>query len=432
MKNNDEQRIPIDTSSSLMSELPGLSEEELLRQMIEEDEEEEGDEFSDLEEPGQVGYPLAPLLPSSSAPAVPYHPRDHDRAIREASLAPGKLWKEKAGLFSFLATNNIEVAFGKQDLPLALPEARRVIEQLGESTVIVSRILLLLWNIRHKQVQRRGNSVPILISEVLRLMGHTKHIKDRYTDGYRLDQKRKVIDDTLLLSSLLVRATIIENGQPTPLNILGHYLNSSLITKEIKGEQRVIGIYVAPGDWIKAYDVLPEHSTDQALARIDVAICKLDTQNDKYAIRIALYLAEQWRDQVLAHQEALLRGEAFTPQFQKPIKMADLLAGSMISIPKEHVRDRFIPRIERALRTLSNPPERKHDTDQADPQQRIIISVAKPLTEVNQQQPQWDRNWLETEWEILPPMDLLNSCTIIEPKTKRPRLPGKRKKQADD
>ncbi len=303
----------------LDADITQLSEEELLTKMIEED-------WDPEESEDRPVIPEQLVLPFLAPPSVPYHPRDHDRAIREASLAPGTSWKERAGLLSYLATNNIEVSFGSPDVPLDLAAARREIKKLGESTVIVGRLFLLLWNIRHKNMSRRkGSSVPVLISEVLRLMGHTKHTKARqqgsalqYTDGYRPEQKRSVIQDAALLSAFQVRARIMEGGEMTPLNILGPYLKCSLVSKEIGGVHRIVGFYVEPGDWIKAYETLPEHPADAALARIDAAICQLDTQNDKYAIRIALSLTEQWRDQVAAYQAAQLRGEPLSIDSSPP------------------------------------------------------------------------------------------------------------------
>lgn len=388
-----------------------LTEEELLSKMIEEDWDPDESDTPPLL-PEQLVLPL--LVP----PTEPYHPRDHDRAIREATLAPGTSWRERSGLLSYLATNNIEVSFGSADLPLDLAAARKEISKLGESTVIVGRLFLLLWNVRHKKMTRRkGGSVPVLISEVLRLMGNAKHTKARqtgsslqYTDGYRPEQKRRIIQDAALLSAFQVRARIIEDGQLTPLNILGQYLKCSLVSKEIGGVHKIVGFYVEPGDWIKAYDALPEHPADAALARIDAAICQLDTQNDKYAIRIALSLTEKWRDQVVAYQAAQLRGDAIATDLGAPMKMRDLLASSMITPPREHVRDRFIPRVERAIQILISPPPDPHKPP---PEQRCVISDAQPQVEVDRQQDHWEQAWLDMPWSILPPPDLLNACPRI-------------------
>lgn len=415
-----EQDRKLDVGS--LAETANLSEEELLARLVAEDWE--------AEEPDSDDQPLIPeqlVLPFLLQPSEPYHPRDHDRAIREASLASGTSWKERAGLLSFLATNSIEVSFGSRELPLDIAAARKEITKLGESTVIVGRLLFLLWNTRHKQMTRRkGNSVPVLISEILRLMGHAKHTKMQganlqYTDGYRPEQKRKVIQDAALLAAFQVRARIMEGGTATSLNILGPYLKCSLITREIGDRHYVVGFYVEPGDWIKAYEAFPEHPADNALVRIDTAIYQLDTQNDKYAIRIALALTERWRDQVSAFQAAQMRGEALSANFSTPQKMSDLLAASMIAVPREHVRDRFIPRIERAIQALTNPLPVAHRADD-EPSTRIIIGSAQPLKTIVRNKEHWEMAWLDMPWVILPPTDLLNACTTVDEATPKKPL----------
>ena len=83
--------------------------------------------------------------------------------------------------------------------------------------------------------------------------------------------------------------------------------------------------------------------------------------------------------------------------------MADLLSSSVITIDKDHITDRFAPRIEGALRHLQLP----------DPETGLpIIGGAYPVTPIDYEQAQWGKRWLQAQWVFLPPSDLQAACGI--------------------
>src|SRR5579859_2496660 len=325
-----------------------------------------------------------------------------DQAVREASLAKKDLWKPGPGEISYRASNTFEVYLGTPEQPLALPQAMKQIRQLNESTVLTARILIGLWNTRrnNSRVSKNG-SVAVLLEEILQWQGIQKHSRvahqgsqKRYTDGYRPEQKKRVIQDLALLASCNVRGTsrIKMRGKAVVLEVDGPYLRYSTVSRQIgENEKTVIGFLVSPGDWISTY----ERHQDHALAEIDSRIFQLNPQNDRLALRLALYLTERWREQ------------AGDGNFSAPIVMADLLAGSMIEVDERHLTNRFIPRIKAGLEDLEN---------------RGIMGKHLCLTPVDTTQARWGKDWLASTWEILPPLKLIQEYQAVHTAmNKRPR-----------
>ncbi len=330
-----------------------------------------------------------------------------DQAMREASLAQKDQWKPGiVGEVFYLASNALEVYLGTRERPLELPQALRQIRQLSESTVLTGRILLGLWNIRrHNHRVSKNGSVAVLLEEILQWQGIQKHSRmahpgttKRYTDGYRTEQKQRVIQDLVLLASCNVRGTctIIVKGKSAAIEVDGPYMRYSVVSRKTgPGEKSIIGFLVSPGDWISTYEQQHHHY----LAEVDNQIFKLNPQNDRYALRLALYLTERWREQA---QEG---------NFSAPIVMSDLLAASMIVVDERHLTVRFIPRIEAALGQL---------------EVMGVIGKQVCLTPIDTSQARWGKEWLASRWEILPPLTLVREYQEIK---KRPRLRKPRAKE---
>jgi hypothetical protein len=311
-----------------------------------------------------------------------------DQAVREASLAKKEQWRSKEGEITYYASNAMEVYLGTPEHPLELPQAFKQIRQLSESTVLTARILLGLWNTRRNdnRVSRNG-SVAILLEEILQWQGIQKHSRaahpgttKRYTDGYRPEQKRRVLQDLALLASCNVRGTckVIVKGKAISIEVDGPYLRYSVVSrKTIVDEKIVIGFLVSPGDWISTY----EHHQNYSLAEVDSQIFKLNPQNDRYALRLALYLTERWREQ------------ARQGDFSTPIVMSDLLAASMIEVDDRHLTNRFVPKIEAALAQL---------------EEMGIIGKYLLLAPIDITLARWGKEWLASRWEILPPLKLVH------------------------
>jgi hypothetical protein len=333
---------------------------------------------------------VAPEVTSSMA-VTSYRP---DQAMREASLAQKDQWK--AGLdgeLFYLASNALEVYLGTREHPLELPQALKQIRRLSESTVLTGRILLGLWNIRryNHRVSKNG-SVAVLLEEILQWQGIQKHSRvahpgttKRYTDGYRTEQKQRVIQDLVLLASCNVRgtSTITVKGKSAAIEVDGPYMRYSVVSRKTgPGEKSIIGFLVSPGDWISTY----EQHHQRYLAEVDSQIFKLNPQNDRYALRLALYLTERWREQ------------AREGDFSTPITMSDLLAASMIAVDERHLTVRFIPRIEDALAQLESMG---------------IVGKQLCLTAIDKTQARWGKDWLASHWEILPPLTLIREYLVI-------------------
>lgn len=310
-----------------------------------------------------------------------------DQAVREASLAQKNMWRPGDGEISYLASNTLEVYLGTPERPLEIPQALKQIRQLSESTVLTARICLGLWNIRrHNDRVSKNGSVAILLEEILQWQGVQKHSRvahpgtaKRYTDGYRTEQKQRVLQDLQLLASCNVRGncTITVKGKAIPIQVDGPYMRYSLVSRKTVWEDKIIiGFLVSPGDWISTY----EQHQNYYLAEVDSQIFKLNPQNDRYALRLSLYLTERWREQ------------AKQGDFSTPIIMSELLAASMIEVDERHLTSRFVPRIEAALEKLEHMG---------------IIGKQLCLTNIDRNQNRWSKDWLASRWEILPPLKLI-------------------------
>jgi len=166
------------------------------------------------------------------------------------------------------------------------------------------------------------------------------------------------------------------------------------MTRETQQDGRIIlGFLVSPGDWINTY----ERHQNYFLAEIDSQIFKLNPQNDRYALRLALYLTERWREQ------------AKQGDFSTPIPMFELLEASMIEVDERHLTSRFVPRIEAALEKL---------------EQMGIIGKQLCLSDIDRNQTRWSKDWLTSRWEILPPLKLIQEYQAMNnPLKKRLRKP---------
>lgn len=329
-----------------------------------------------------------------------------DQAMREASLAQKDQWKPGMdGEVFYLASNALEVYLGTRERPLDLSEALKQIRQLSESTVLTGRILLGLWNIRrHNHRVSKNGSVAVLLEEILQWQGIQKHSRvahpganKRYTDGYRTEQKQRVIRDVMLLASCNVRGAcmITVKGKSAAIEVDGPYMRYSVVSRKTgPDEKSIIGFLISPGDWISTY----EQHHQQYLAEVDSQIFKLNPQNDRYALRLALYLTERWREQA---QEGT---------FSPPITMSDLLVASMIAVDERHLTVRFIPRIEAALAQLL---------------EMGVIGKYLCLSSIDTTAARWGKEWLASRWEILPPLQLIRDYQQVRKPPRRRLARGK-------
>lgn len=327
-----------------------------------------------------------------------------DRAIREATLARKTDWEEEPEFnrFRYLASNQLTVYVGDPAYALTTTEALQRIRALGESTILTARILLGLWNIRRSDNQlAKDGSAAIRVDEILEWRGVEKHSRTyvgsdkRFTDGYQWKHKQQVHQDVKLLEQFYLRGrhSVLIKGRIRRFVIDGPYLRVTSVKETTQIEEgEPVGYFIAPGAWINTYE---EHG-NVFFAEVDRRIFQLNPQNEQIALRIALYLTEYWRQ------------HARTGDYERPIVMHDLLTASMVPIDESHLTSRFAPRVEAALKKLV-----------ADG----IIGEARQLTVIDMHQAQWGRDWLEAQWRILPPYDLMRhyekklaSIPAVEPR----------------
>lgn len=336
-----------------------------------------------------------------------------DRSIREASLADRDQWREEEETLVFTSSNQLKVYLGTPKDPLEMAEALRRIRELGETTALTARIVLGIWNIRRANNQLAKNgSVAMRLEEVLEWRGIKKHSylafpdspnsEKRYTDGYEIKHKEQVLRDLDLLAACCVRGrvTCIFKGKKTNVSINGPYLRYAIVTHEtLWSEEAIAGVFAAPGDWINAYT----EQDNYFFAEIDRKIFQLHPQNEQHELRLALYLTELWRQQ------------GKDGHYSGKMKMADLLAASMIRVNKKNLTSRFAPRIEKALDNLW--------------EMKIIGAPPVCLTPVDTTKSHWGKAWLASEWVIVPPPAIQQYYeTTLRPVSIPKRVPPRRAK----
>ena len=340
------------------------------------------------------------------------------RAVRQASLAPKNSWKlasaqgNQAQRLYYVADNNIEISLGTLENPLGLEEARKQIKRAGELTVLVDRLLLWFWLSRSrprpgdgKTFIGRNGSVPVSIEEMLDILGYKKHIKreypggeQKYSDGYRTEDKDRLTWNIALLSAFQV-----SSGNESGFGIRGAYMRYSLGFWD--GVHA--GYLISPGDWINAVDQLEF----PMLMRIDEQILQFDRQAEQHEIRLALYLAEAFRDQL---KQGTL-GEPLTMPVEnhhartRYITMEELLNESRIKIDRNNLTQRFAPRIEEALDNLIK---------------RNILARAEPVSAIDRQKGYWGKAWCSMPMIIAAPQQLIEEYRMFQPLQQPARISG--------
>lgn len=363
-------------------------------------------------------------LPLNSLVNAPVTALDHPpgRAVRQASLAAKTSWKaghhkgSQAQRLYYVADNGIEISLGTPENPLDLEEAKKQIKKAGELTVLIDRLLFWYWLTRSrprpgdgKVFVAKNGSVPVSIEELLTMLGYKKHLKrerplegQQYTDGFRTEDKDRLAWNITLLAAFQVQSSFAGDDPPIPLDIHGAYLRYSLAYWD--GVH--VGYLISPGDWINTVH-LPDIP---ALMRIDEQIFQFDRQEQQHEIRLCLYLAEAFRDQL---KEGTLGQPLMVPVENHPgkfryITMEELLNEAKIKIDRNNLTQRFAPRIEDALQVLIR---------------KNILARAEPVTPPDKQKGYWGKAWCAMPMIIQAPLSLVEEYRLLQPQT--PMLPAK-------
>jgi hypothetical protein len=323
---------------------------------------------------------------TNRAPTLTITNYAEDRAIREAIFADGGQWDEdpRSHQWYFVASNRLYVYFKNPDPLLPVEEIQNQLAEQRERTALTARIVMGLWLCRSHDARFAAcGSVAIRADEILQWRGVQKHRRrayagsqKRFSDGYQWKHKQQVMQDLQLLQYYYVQGehTIIEQGKVRRLSVDSPYLHLiSLQAFASEGETMPGGYLVRPGAWMDDYAAY----NNVYVTELQRRIFQLHPQNDRLALRMALYLVEHWR--------FLARGQ----KYQTPFVMADLLAASMIPVDKTNLTSRFAPRVEAALQKLY--------------EQGIVGEQPACLTPVDRTKAHWGADWLAASWCIVPP-----------------------------
>jgi hypothetical protein len=327
----------------------------------------------------------------NNIPAVSRSPRltitnyTEDRAVREAVLADVALWKKDPHLHQwyFSTSTGLHVHLKNPDRPLSAKEVHSHLTAQSERTVITARIVMGLWLCRRYDARFSScGRVAIRADEILQWRGVQKHQRrayagsnKRFSDGYQWKHKQQVVRDLQLLQLYYLRGyhTIVDRGKVQHMLVDSPYLYLTPLQEVNSGGATIVGYLAAPGNWIDDYETY----NNGYLTDVNRRVFQLNPQNDRLALRIALYLVEHWRH--------FARGQ----KYNEPLLMADLLAASMIPIDKANLTSRFAPRVEAALQKLYD--------------QGILGDAPVCLSSVDKTKAHWGADWLAAYWRIVPP-----------------------------
>lgn len=318
-----------------------------------------------------------PLANSATSLRIPNY--QEDRAIREAIFARNEQWQHMPNtqVVYYVASNQMQVYFGHPGQLQPYSQASVLLAEQSERTIMTARIVLGLWSSRRNDPRYSQNgSAVIRADEVLAWRGVQKHQRTayagstkRFSDGYQEKHKQQVAQDLAILQQYYLRGqhTVVTQGKMLRLPVDSPYLHIAAVEGTTSN-----GYLVSPGNWIDDYQTY-QHTF---LAEVSRKIFQLNPQNDQLALRMGLYLSEQWRQQ------------ARSGQYKEPLVMADLLAASMISVDKANLTSRFAPRVEAALQKLYA--------------QGILGAAPVCLSCVDRTKAQWGKDWLAAYWSIVP------------------------------
>ena len=346
------------------------------------------DAVSNPETPSDPEVALLQRIVNDNAPTLDSPNHSEDRAFRE-SVFSDKDWPAEERLYRFDASNDFAVYFGDPDHPLPLAEAKTQLMTIRDSTLVTLRIALGIWNLRkhNPSLISPTGRIPITYDEILAWQGRRKHSYvsggKRITDGYRPEDREEVRDDLKLASMIYLKGdrTIYINGRQQKSHFEGRYIDVTFwdYPSLFSGEKpRLQGVTFVPGGWMDAY----ASANNIYLAEIDRRVFQLHKHHEQHALRLAFFLADEWRS------------HAYDTHHDYIFTMAELLARSVIRVDKRNLTNRLAPSIEKSLELL---------------RARGIIGSYECLAPIDKSKPQWGNDWLASRWRILPPESLLQS-----------------------
>ncbi len=309
---------------------------------------------------------------------------EEEQVIRKATLARKNAWRDepKLGAPYYAAPSGLRVYFGDPKFPLKPEAAKEALEKLRESTILTARYILGRWNIAREQGQLvEEGSVPIRVEDLLEYRGIKPHSRAigtgeaRKIEDYEPKYFRDAQGDFRLLGHFWLKGPrpILVEGTWKPMGVDSYYLRIGR-WKNLETDKSLY--FAAPGNWIIPY----LSSGGLWLAELDQRVFQLNPMRHQVAMRWALFASEYW-------QWCLMNGTGFAP-----LTMQEWLTHSMIPINHEHLTDRTVPQVDRAIEVLKK---------------QGILKAAIPERIVSREPAQWGREWLATRWTMIPPDDVV-------------------------
>lgn len=319
-----------------------------------------------------------------------------DRAFRESCMARKQCWI-LAEIPYYDASNQVRIYLNHPKAHLDPIEAKQQIYELRMSTFLTSRIAFGLWYKcqENGQLLENGN-VMIRAEEILEWRDIQKHSRaivpgstTRIWGNYPSKYLESIRRDFILLQQCHVyrQYYVIDNDVVQRVSTASPYMYTSTIT-EGQNSSKIIGFLVSPGEWYTSGEKL---SSDE-LTIIDRRIFMLDGRRDSYAIRIAFFLAERWRNLARTVPQIPLREDPLQP-YRRPIMMKDLLIASMIEIDRNNLTYRMVESVEVALQKLFG-----WKILGAEPECLSRFPLAG----------QWGRKWLSSLWYLVPNLEIVH------------------------
>ncbi len=167
------------------------------------------------------------------------------------------------------------------------------------------------------------------------------------------------------------------------------------------------GYLISPGTRIYSVDLLEL----PMLMHIDQQILRFDRKDEQHEIRLCLYLAEAFRDQLKRGTlgQPLMVPVENQPGRERYITMEELLNEFRIKIDKNNLTQRFAPRIEEALQNLV---------------ERNILARAESVSPLDKQKGYWGKAWCSQPMIITAPERLIEEYRLFQPATQPARISG--------
>ena len=399
-----------------------MADDSLLEGMIERASQGETQSIDQL--PTGTVIPPSHPLSGRDVPAVTTLDHPTGRAVQEASLAKKNKWRmSEEKRLCYLAENGIEISLGTSQHPLGVEEAKQEIRKAGELLILVDRLLFWFWLCRSRPRPGDGKvfrllngSVPVSIEELLEMLGYTKHFKRdeeanrdlrRFSDGYRKEDKDKLSWNIMLLASLYVSS---KPSSEIPLEIRGPYITASLSYWD--GVH--VGYLVNWGDYINT--ALNSEQQFPALMHMSTQIFLFRRDKERHEILLSLFFVQAFRDQVKVGTlgQPLMVPVEGDPGLTRYPTMEEILREAQITIDKNNLILRFVPRIEEAFTNLV---------------QRGILARADFVSPIDKlQKGHWGAKWLNSPMIIQAPQTLVqeyDGYNIAQMPPALPPGPGK-------